>query len=850
MDPTYDARPGQSLADHLDGVAEKADILVAETLETPCGNSLSELISTVAHLHDFGKLTTYFQDYIDEDSHRQPNELEKHSRVGAIVTLHALSEQGFCLQECVAGFFAVQKHHGTIPNVSTALKDWKKEDAWFKHLREQLEDIDDNASESADDRIRKASGHELSWDEDDIVISNPKRYRKSVRNFKPDETFYPLLVRVWSTLTCADKIDAAGDVDLTTEILRPNYDAISFDNDTDDKIQDRLNRYRTEARENVSSRLATAEPPNEVFRITLPTGFGKTAAGLEAGLRLAAERDSRVIYALPYTTVVNQVDGVIQDQFKVSPLGKKYTIHHHLADTRTRPDGDESVSDGTEVLYGESWQVGLVLTTFVQLFESVAGPGNLQSIKLPALQDSVIIVDEPQGLPNNWWHLLSRLSTILTEEYNATLVLMTATQPRFIEEYNPELDPTELVPNVDEYFDFLAENPRVMFKIHESVLGEIHSTGGDPITPAQAGEEIIKERISASEQGAENTLVVNNTVTSAVAVGAAVTRELETAGSVLDLNAQWDAFSTERPASVVEIAEENQSPFSIATAFLDWLDTDATKADAAVLTLTAALRPVDRGVLIEAMRKIVDSGKETRLDDLPLVVSATQLVEAGVDVSVDQVYRDFAPLPSIVQAAGRCNRSFDGDTGAVTIWMIEEDGDRPSGIYTSNRDRLEPARSALRTTLDPDETAISEATMISTAVDRYYAALYDSDQTSDDYDTLASAVDDARGDTLREASLVEDHSEDALVITTDQEMATFETYLRRRESGEYQGAKEAFGTLKHLLASAQEERIEGIETTESVLAELGYEDVTLWEFDVIDVRTSGVYDLRGLGVRE
>lgn len=847
MDRTYVARPGQSLCDHLDGVTEKVDILVADTLETPYGNSLSNLIATVAHLHDFGKLTSYFQEYVDKELHRQPNELEKHSRAGAIVTLHALDEQGFCPQECLAGFFAVQKHHSTIPDVSRALREWKKEEVWFENLREQLEDINNNASEFADKRIRKATDNDLSWN--DIAISNPKGYRKSVKNFKPDETFYPLLVRVWSTLTCADKIDAAGGVGLTPETLRPNHDAISFDNDADDEIQT-LNRYRTEARENVSSRLATAEPPNEVFRITLPTGFGKTAAGLEAGLRLATERDSRVVYALPYTTVVDQVDGVIQNQFKVSPLGERYTVHHHLANTRTRPDGEESVSDGTEVLYGETWQVGLVLTTFVQLFESVAGPGNLQSIKLPALKDSVIIVDEPQALPNSWWHLLSRLSTILTEEYNATLVLMTATQPRFVEEYNPELDPTELVPNVDEHFEFLAENPRVTFRVHESVLGDIHSTGGDSITTAQAGEEIVEERTSVSEQAAENTLVVNNTVSSAVAVGAEVTQELETVGSVLDLNAQWDAFSTEHPASVVEVAEEDQSPSSIARAFLDWLDTDSANVDSSVLTLTAALRPVDRRILIEVMRKIVDNSQETRLDEMSLVVSATQLVEAGVDVSVDQVYRDFAPLPSIVQAAGRCNRSFDGGTGTVTIWMIEEDGDQPSEIYTRDRDRLEPSRSALRTTLDSGETAISEATMISTAVDRYYAALYKSDQTTDDYDTLASAVDDAKGDTLREASLVEGHSEDALVITTDQEMATFETYLRWRESDEYQSAKEAFGTLKHLLASAGEDRIEEIERTESMLTELGYEGVTLREFDVIDARTSRVYDLRGPGIRE
>lgn len=837
------ARPGQPLSEHLDGVTDNAKTLVPSTLETEEGNSFPRLMSTVAHLHDIGKLTTYFQNYIGEDGRRPPKEREKHSRVGAALTFHALGEQEFTPKECLAGFYAVMKHHGTLPNISDAHRNWKMNDPWFEYLQTQLKNIDANAREQADERLAIASNQTLRWD--DVPVSEPVTYKNSIGDFEPSETFYPLLLRIWSTLTCADKVDAAGDINLGEAVQRPDPDAISFDDDADG-IQQELNRYRTNAREDVSSRLTSEEIDNDVYRLTLPTGFGKTAAGLEAGLKLASKRDSRVIYALPYTTVIDQVDVVIQDQFDVSPLGEKYTIHHHLADTRTVPgEENESVSDGTEVLYGETWQVGLVLTTFVQLFESVAGPGNLQSIKLPALQDAVIIVDEPQALSNQWWHLLSRLSTILTQKYNATLVFMTATQPRFIEEYNPKLNPTELVPNVEEHFDFLADNQRVTFTVHESLEAELQNSGDAALSAETAGETIVEE-ISGNP---ENVLVINNTVDSAVKVGAAVKNQSEER-ELVDLNDQWREFVSCHPEIVVRVGREEESASSVAKSFLSWLAEDVQNKDMAVMTLTAALRPGDRSILIETMRAIVDTDEATVLDELPFVVSATQLIEAGVDVSADRVYRDFAPLPSIVQAAGRCNRSFGGEMGEVTMWLMDGEDQQPSRIYTYGRDRLEPAKTALRKTVGKDVTAIPEATMISSVVDQYYAELYRSDETTDQYDGLASAVDNAEGDTLREASLVEDHNEDALVITTDEEMAALETYLSRRETGQYHGAKEAFGTLKHLLASASEEQIESLQRTDSVLTEIGYEDVALREFDIMDARTRPVYDFHGLGIRE
>lgn len=97
----------------------------------------------------------------------------------------------------------------------------------------------------------------------------------------------------------------------------------------------------------------------------------------------------------------------------------------------------------------------------------------------------------------------------------------------------------------------------------------------------------------------------------------------------------------------------------------------------------------------------VFSGKRARHGINHLVVS-TQLVEAGIVISYRRVYRDFAPLDSIVQAAGRCNRSFEWgiDGGTVVIWSLESVdngvGIPSENVYKGDRSDLSISTDTLR----------------------------------------------------------------------------------------------------------------------------------------------------------
>ncbi|UWG49285.1 CRISPR-associated helicase Cas3 (plasmid) [Halalkaliarchaeum sp. AArc-CO] len=841
------ARPNQPLAVHLNGVAANARVLTPADTTTPRGDSLQQLLTTVAHLHDFGKLTPAFQSYIREQPPRPPRQSEYHAAPGALVTLHALKAQGFSMPAVLGGFYAVLKHHQTLGNLEEDLSKWGTQTGPYVHLVQKLQRIDEEAAADATELLETATDGALEWDE--IPIDNPERYRQVFRHGRPsrddsDADFYPLVQRIWATLSCADKLDATG-VSAGSAVPRLDPEQISFEGEATG-IERELNTLRSRAQSDVAERLADlAADDGGIFTLTLPTGFGKTFAGLNAGLRHAHRTDGRVIYALPYTTILDQVDDEIRAQFDVTPSGDAYTLHHHLAETRTTID-DESVSDGTETMYAETWRSGLVLTTFVQLFESLAGGSNTQSLKLPALQDATIIVDEPQALPREWWQLVTKLFDILVEDYDATVILMTATQPRFVDHSSVPLSTAELVPESMTYFEFLGENPRVSFHIDESVpLGG--SAPAAALTPSAAGRRVVSQTL---REGTD-TLAIANTVRSATELTAAI-RATASDRSIVDLGEIVERFVTTHSAELIRHLETNGSIEELAGRLYDQVHArlEETTPELITATLTAALRPVDRRLLIELIRQVLQSSGATRP---PLVVTSTQLVEAGVDLSFDRVYRDFAPLPALVQAAGRCNRSFEGERGSVVLWRVDSDAtDRlPSQlVYARRGDRLTPTSVALGRIRDEGRT-IPELTMLTDGVEHYYDRLHASDHRDHAHDRLVEAYARAQGDTLREASLITDDSEDVLVIRSAAELEFLEEYVTAKADRATQTGRISFTTLQQLFATVPPDRARGLDDSAAMLQELGFPSVTLDEFAVVDDRKSSWYALAsGAGLRE
>jgi CRISPR-associated endonuclease/helicase Cas3 len=87
-----------------------------------------------------------------------------------------------------------------------------------------------------------------------------------------------------------------------------------------------------------------------------------------------------------------------------------------------------------------------------------------------------------------------------------------------------------------------------------------------------------------------------------------------------------------------------------------------------VICLTTNLVPIDRKDKIDLIKKALNQEQK-------IILVSTQLIEAGVDISFKYVYRDFGPLDSIIQVAGRCNRSGEyGERGGTMtlVRLIDE----------------------------------------------------------------------------------------------------------------------------------------------------------------------------------
>jgi CRISPR-associated endonuclease/helicase Cas3 len=177
-----------------------------------------------------------------------------------------------------------------------------------------------------------------------------------------------------------------------------------------------------------SCREAAIHPPG-VFSLDVPTGGGKTLSSLSFAVEHAARHGlDRVVYAIPYTSIIEQTADVFRTALRSA--GDDCVIEHHsAAEIPWQERGQEPVGAERLRLATENWDAPLIVTTTVQLFESLYGDRPGRCRKLHNLARAVIVLDEVQALP------LDRLTPCLaalrelTIRYGSSLVLCSATLP-------------------------------------------------------------------------------------------------------------------------------------------------------------------------------------------------------------------------------------------------------------------------------------------------------------------------------------------------------------------------------------------------------------------------------------
>lgn len=608
----FKSHPDKLLKDHFKEVYEIGINFL--------GNSFADEYRILAYCHDFGKYTSYFQNYLNDNN---KTNMANHGFISALFgSFIALKTFGEDSIKPLLLYNIILHHHGSIKNITDNLP--KKasgltcsDSSFFADkvdiAKKQIEDIKLNREIISKDyeEIKFCDYFNEFIDLEDIVEIFIKLNRINYKLLRKDKgknngEYYFFHNLLFSALVAADKLSASNT--LLSEVKYGSFDELLSEKDRylgnnktshEDHGVNFLNSMRVDVFNSVQKSLN--EKYNEkVFSITSPTGSGKTLTGFFAALKLRDLLGGRrkIIYALPFTSIINQNYEVLYNLFKGTQHfqgnASHYIIKHHsLANVDYESEFYNYNLLQSEMLM-ESWNSGVIVTTFVQLLETLISNSNRMLKKFNSLKGSIILLDEVQAIDIKYYPLVDYILNRAVEYLDCRIIMMTATKPMLLR------NSVELLENNEKYFKKLNRT-RLIPKLDKITI-----------------DEFLDSFISDIKED-KSYLIICNTINQSIEI--------------------YNRLSN--------IPKD-------------------------IYYLSTNLLPIHRRKVIKNIQDKLKSGKK-------LILVSTQVVEAGVDLDFDEIIRTLAPLDSIIQGAGRCNRNNSSTRGDVFIFNMINSSGMPFG---------------------------------------------------------------------------------------------------------------------------------------------------------------------------
>ena len=408
----------QTLKEHLTNTAELSGSFAQKF-------NAGEIGYTVGLLHDIGKYSTEFQHRLNGCSKPVDHATPGLKQVFAYYKKSLATIMGY----------VICGHHSGLPNYGNLNQEGSLEYRKEKELKENyfafLNDI--SIPELANEKIPLKPSEEVFF------------------------SCYFFIKMLYSCLVDADFLDTEKFMDesksknrneensLENLMLLLNKKLEEVKSSTSDS---KINYYRQIILQNC---IENAKDNPGMFSLTVPTGGGKTLSSMAFALNHAIKNGlERVIYVIPYTSIIEQNAKVFRDIF-----GEENILEHHSNFQFDADNEDYSDIKQKLKLASENWNFPIVVTTNVQFFESLFSNRSSRCRKLHNLAKSVIVLDEAQMLPVNYLKACILALCELTRNYGSSVVLCTATQPN--------LGTEQLMPRHIEIKEIVQE-PKELYK--------------------------------------------------------------------------------------------------------------------------------------------------------------------------------------------------------------------------------------------------------------------------------------------------------------------------------------------------------------------------------------------------
>lgn len=620
----------QSLQEHLEHVSS----LCRRFSESVGVSAMAELIGL---LHDMGKGTNSFQMYLrwrteHDDAEPLPKHIKhhKHAPTGAIYAYDRWFCNGNLIQQRTAQIIVlcIYGHHTGLMDCADQENPMR-----FQTLLEQDKNIifyqeavsyflNNIADEAHLDHLFTSACEEFRQKTEALTlkrfpIEKGERYARSA--FQAGMLTRFLL----SVLIDADRWDSA--------CFEYGRDSMKQSNPAPDwaQLSGRYEAYAQEKftgtreldrkRQEISDLcVEKADGKTGIYRLSVPTGGGKTFASLRYAMKHAEQNgQQRIFYIIPYNTILDQNAKDIREA-----LAQYEGILEHHSNVMLEDDTEEERLRYRQLT--ERWDSDVILTSMVQFLNALFRKENTNARRMHRLTNAVLIFDEIQALPRHCKGLFERAITFLTTCCHSTVLLCTATQL----ELKLPVKPEELMGTEEELTALNRALKRVEYL--------------PQIRPARSNQQAADGLFTLLTEKS-SVLMIANTKAAAWDVYEKTCEQLKAD--------DYDLIDIQPGLKDEEIREQAKY---------------AEDFEILCIYLSTLLCPAHRK---EYIRWVINW---TKGGGRALCVS-TALIEAGINVSFPVVVRSLASLPSIVQAAGRCNRNREQAVGEVYIWELAEE---------------------------------------------------------------------------------------------------------------------------------------------------------------------------------